>query len=74
MVNVYTYYDNDKNVIARIIPRDDHTISEKTYNKLLKKRTVGGLAGIYTDAEFDVDVVDDDGYKTAYIHGMGCKK
>ena len=55
-VNVYTHYDDSKKVIAKIIPNEKHEISERTYKNLLKKRTVGGIAGIYTDADFEIYV------------------
>ena len=64
-VNIYTYYDNTNTVIAQIIPREDHTITKRTFDKLLKKRTVGGLAGIYSDAPYDIYVVD--GSREIYV-------
>lgn len=60
-INVYTHYNQSKTIIAKIIPRDNGTISKKTYTSLLKKRTVGGIAGIYTDSEKEIKVVDKDG-------------
>lgn len=57
-INVYTRYDNTNTVIAQIIPREDHTITKRTYNKLLKKRTIGGIAGVYTDAPYEIYVID----------------
>lgn len=51
--NVYTHYDDNKRVIGRIKPNENHEISERTYQRLLKNRAVGGHAGIYTDAPFD---------------------
>ena len=60
--NVYTHYDSNKKIIARIIPNEKHEISKRTYNDLLEKRTVGGDAGIYTDAPFEIEVVDKNGY------------
>lgn len=54
--NVYTHYDNNKTPIAKIIPNEKHEISEQTYRNLLKKRTIGGTAGIYTDAPFEINV------------------
>lgn len=66
-INVYTHYDNSKTVIARIIPREDRTIAERTYKNLLTKRTVGGIAGIYTDADFEIKVADKDGNVIAII-------
>ena len=51
--NVYTHYDSNKTVIARIRPYciniDTAYITERVYNKLLKLRTIGGDAGIYCD-------------------------
>lgn len=64
-VNIYTQYDNTNTVIAQIIPREDHTITKRTFDKLLKKRTVGGLAGIYSDASYDIIVVD--GTREIYV-------
>lgn len=55
-INVYTHYDNNKTPIAKIIPNKNHEISEQTYKRLLSKRTVGGIAGIYTDAPFEIIV------------------
>lgn len=60
-VNIYTHFDNTKTVIAQIIPREDHTISKRTFNKLLKKRTIGGITGVYSDAPYPIRVVDDYG-------------
>lgn len=57
MYNVFTHYDDNKKVIGRIKPNDNHEISEQTYKRLLAKRTIGGTAGIYTDAPFDIDVI-----------------
>ena len=66
-INVYTHYDNSKTVIANIIPRSDRSITERTYKNLLTKRTVGGIAGIYTDADFEIKVVDKDSNVIAVI-------
>ena len=54
MFNVYTAYDTNKRVIARIRPNDNHEISYATYLRLLRRRTVGGCAGVYTDAPFEI--------------------
>ena len=56
--NVYTHYDNCCRVIARIVPRDDWTISAATYRRLLNARVIGGDAGVYTDAPERIRVVD----------------
>lgn len=69
MYNVYNYYDDNKTVIARVRPNERHEISKETYNKLMKKRTVGGDAGIYTDAPFDIKVIDRNGYEVAFVRG-----
>lgn len=66
-INVYTHYDDTKTIIGHIIPRENHTISERTYRNLLKKRTVGGIAGIYTDSEYEIKVVNNDGYVVTMI-------
>lgn len=63
-VNVFTSYDDSEKVIARIKPNENHEISERTYKNLLSKRTVGGTAGIYTDAGFDINVVGKYGFVT----------
>lgn len=60
-INVFTHYDSTKTIIGTIRPRDDRTISARTYNKLLKKRMIGGIAGIYTDADFEIKVVNNNG-------------
>lgn len=65
--NVYTYYDETKTIIARIRPFNGNQISLRTYNNLLKKRTIGGCAGVYTDAGFDIDVVNNNGDVVAFI-------
>lgn len=57
-VNIYTHYDDTKTVIAHVIPNEKHEISERRYKELLKQRTVGGNAGIYSDAGYDIEVVD----------------
>lgn len=58
LVNVYNHYDETKTVIARVrVDETNPTISQRTYNSLLKKRTVGGDAGIYT-ANGNVTVLD----------------
>ena len=53
--NVYTHYDTQKRVIARIRPKRDECgwlyISKRTYNKLMKERVIGGIAGVYHDAD-----------------------
>lgn len=54
MFNVYTAYDTNKRVIARIRPNDNHEISYATYLRLLRRRTVGGCAGVYTNAPFEI--------------------
>lgn len=51
-INVYTHYDNNNTVIARIVPFEYHglpCITERTYRNLLSKTTISG-AGIYTNA------------------------
>ena len=54
LFNVYTAYDTDKRVIARIRPNDNHEISYATYLRLLRRRTVGGDAGTYAAAPFEI--------------------
>ena len=63
---VFTHYDSNKTVIGTIRPNNG-TISERTYKNLLKKRTVGGDAGIYTDSETEIRVIDKNGYVIATI-------
>jgi hypothetical protein len=58
MINVYTCYDSYKRVIGRI--KDSDHISKRRYNQLMKKRLVGGTAGIYTE-QHDVKVLNSDG-------------
>lgn len=53
-VNVYSFYDNTKRVIARIIPNEKHEISERTYKRIVKKALNG--AGVYTDAGYEIYV------------------
>lgn len=67
MVNVFTAYDETKTVIARIRPDEHHRISERTYKRILKERTIGGCAGIYTDADFEIDVIGKYGQVVAFI-------
>lgn len=67
-INVYTQYDSNKNVIGRIIQNEKHEISDRTYRRLMNSRTIGGLAGIYTDAGYDIYVVDKHGNYIALIH------
>lgn len=71
MTNVYTYYDTNKTVIARIRPNIDHStgrkyITRRTYNRLMKLRTIGGEAGIYTDNPCWIFVLNNNGewYRT----------
>ncbi len=65
LVNVYTHYDSNKTVIAKIRPHtktvyrfdgseDIFYISSRTYNRLLSLRTIGGCAGIYTDCGHEI--------------------
>lgn len=54
LFNVYTAYDTNKRVISRIRPNDNHEISYTTYLQLLRRRTVGGDAGVYADAPFEI--------------------
>ena len=57
MFNVYTAYDTNKRVIARIRPRkvgNHYEITARTYNRLLRLRTVGGDAGVYAAAPFEI--------------------
>lgn len=68
--NVYNWYDDTKGIIAKIRPNGNQ-ISERTYKRLLDARVVGGNAGVYTDADFDIDVVDKYGAVIAYIRGVG---
>lgn len=68
---VYTHYDNNKSVIGYIIPQFDNGIAfitQRTYNKLLKKRTVGGTAGIYSDYPGEIRITNND--KTEFIGYM----
>ena len=53
-VNVYSYNDNAKRVIARIIPNEKHEISERTYKRIVKKALKG--ASVYTDAGYEIYV------------------
>lgn len=61
LVNVYTCYDDTKTIIGKIRVYNDRRISENVYKKLLKNRTIGGDAGIYTDAGFDINVINKNG-------------
>ena len=54
MFNVYTAYDINKRVIAQIRPNGNYEISYATYLRLLRRRTVGGCAGVYTNAPFEI--------------------
>jgi hypothetical protein len=68
---VYTHYDSNKSVIGYIIPQFDNGIAfitQRTYNKLLKKRTIGGNAGIYSDYPGEIRITNDD--KTEFIGYM----
>lgn len=65
-VNVYTCYDQNKTIIGKIIPQNGK-ITKATYNRLLRNRTIGGDAGIYTDSEEDIMVVDKDGNHLFYL-------
>ena len=68
---VYTHYDSSKTVIGYIIPLIDNGtafITQRTYNALLKKRTVGGNAGIYSDYPGEIRISNDD--KTEFIGWM----
>lgn len=53
MVNVYTEYDQNGTIIGRIRPHYNmhygYWISLQIYKRLLTKRTIGGIAGIYAD-------------------------
>ena len=64
MVNVYSYYDESKRVIARIIPSEKHEISERTYKRISKKALKG--ASIYTDAGYEIYVKYNAGIITIY--------
>lgn len=68
---VYTHYDSNKNVIGYIIPQFDNGIAfitQRTYNALLRKRTVGGNAGIYSDYPGEIRITNND--KTEFIGYM----
>lgn len=68
---VYTHYDDSKTVIGYIIPLIDNGtafITQRTYNALLKKRTIGGNAGIYSDYPGEICISNDD--KTDFIGWM----
>lgn len=68
---VYTHYDSSKTVIGYIIPIMDNGtafITQRTYNALLQKRTVGGNAGIYSDYPGEIRISDNS--KTEYIGRM----
>ena len=68
---VYTHYDSNKSVIGYIIPQFDNGIAfitQRTYNKLLKKRTIGGNAGIYSDYPGEIRITNND--KTEFIGYM----
>lgn len=68
---VYTHYDSSKTVIGYIIPLIDNGtafITQRTYNALLKKRTIGGNAGIYSDYPGEIRISNDD--KTEFIGWM----
>lgn len=60
LFNVYTAYDTNKRVIAQIRPRkvgNHYEITTRTYNRLLRLRTVGGCAGVYTNAPLDIHIM-----------------
>ena len=68
---VYTHYDSNKAVIGYIIPQFDNGIAfitQRTYNALLRKRTVGGNAGIYSDYPGEIRITNND--KTEFIGYM----
>lgn len=68
---VYTHYDSNKSVIGYIIPQFDNGIAfitQRTYNNLLKKRTIGGNAGIYSDYPGEIRITNND--KTEFIGYM----
>ncbi len=68
---VYTHYDSNKTVIGYIVPLFDNGtafITQRTYNALLKKRTVGGTAGIYSDYPGEIRISNDE--KTEYVGYM----
>lgn len=68
---VYTHYDDNKTIIGYIIPQFDGEIAfitKRTYDELLKKRTIGGNAGIYSDYPGEIRITNNE--KTEYIGYM----
>lgn len=70
--NIYTYYDTNKTIIGKIIPNVDSNgdlwITTKTYNKLLRCRTIGGDAGIYAEGHPEISVYNSVGDCVKTIH------
>ena len=68
---VYTHYDTNKSIIGYIVPLFDGKtafITERTYKRLLKQRTIGGNAGIYSDYPGEIRISNND--KTEFIGYM----
>lgn len=64
-INYTTAYDTNNTICGHVLAeeRDDcYTITKSQYNRALKNRTIGGVAGIVFDADKPVYVVDEYGH------------
>lgn len=64
-INYTTAYDTT-NAVCGYVQAEEHdnyyTITRGQYNRALKNRTIGGIAGIVFDADKPVHVVDEYGH------------